>query len=40
MIGKIKMFTIGNIDINKESDIDKGINFLKECKKKFKGGKL
>ena len=37
MIGKIKIFQIGNMDLNKQEDLDKGISFLKECKFKLRG---
>lgn len=39
MMGKIKMFNIGNMDIDSVDDIDEGIKFLKGIKFKLKGGK-
>lgn len=38
MIGKIKIFSIGNLDIEKTEDIEKGIVFLKGVRLKLKGG--
>lgn len=39
MIGKIKIFSIGNMNLDKSEDLDKGIEFLKGVKLKLKGGK-
>ena len=39
MIGKIKIFGIASLDIKRIEDIDEGIDLLKGCKLKFKGGK-
>lgn len=39
MIGKIKIFNIGKIDIEDADGIDEGIQFLKGVKLKLKGGK-
>lgn len=39
MLGKIKIFNIGNMNIDTIDDIDDGIKFLKGIKYKFRGGK-
>ena len=39
MIGKIKIFNIGKMNIDNADDIDEGIKFLKGVKMKLRGGK-